>query len=234
MPRFVDIDPITLNLDPAAAADAVGESTAGALPVDIFGYPAALPELCSLAESKGLGVLEDACEAPGAVDGDGVKLGARGHLATFAFYANKQLTTGEGGMIVPRSADEAAVLRSARNQGRAIDMDWLDHDRLGFNYRMTDVQAALGIAQVEKADELLAARSCVAAGYTERLSAIGGAPAGDGDLEVSSFPAPTVAPSGAAGSSTRCACRRATTARPWSPISPSAASNPRLICRAST
>ena len=122
-----------------------------------------MPELCSLADKKGLGVLEDACEAPGAVDADGVKLGARGHLTTFAFYANKQLTTGEGGMIVPRSADEAAELRSARNQGRAIDMDWLDHDRLGFNYRMTDFQAALGIAQVEKADELLAARSRVAA-----------------------------------------------------------------------
>ena len=182
-PVFCDIDPVTLNLDYNAAADAVGENTAGFLPVDIFGYPAALPELCALADENGLGVLEDACEAPGAVDGDGVKLGARGHLATFAFYANKQLTTGEGGMIVPRSADEAAELRSARNQGRAIDMDWLDHDRLGFNYRMTDFQAALGIAQVEKADELLAARSRVAAAYGERLSAIGGAPAGDGDPE---------------------------------------------------
>ena len=182
-PRFVDIDPVTLNLDPEAASAAVRESTAGVLPVDIFGYPAALPELCSLAESNGLGVLEDSCEALGAVDADGVKLGARGHIATFAFYANKQLTTGEGGMIVPRTSDEAAELRSARNQGRAIDMDWLDHDRLGFNYRMTDVQAALGIAQVEKADELLAARSRVAGAYTERLSAIGGAPAGEGDAD---------------------------------------------------
>ena len=180
-PRFVDIDPVTLNLDPAAAADAVGKSTAGILPVDIFGYPAALPELCSLAEDKGLGVLEDACEAPGAVDADGIKAGARGHLATFAFYANKQLTTGEGGLIIPRTSDEAAELRSARNQGRAIDMDWLDHDRLGFNYRMTDFQAALGIAQVEKAGDLLGARSRVAAAYTERLGVIGGAPAGDGN-----------------------------------------------------
>ncbi len=180
-PRFVDVDPVTLNLDPDATASAVGESTAGILPVDIFGYPAALPELCAIADSKGLGVLEDACEAPGALDSEGVKLGARGHLATFAFYANKQLTTGEGGLIVPRSAGEAAELRSARNQGRAIDMDWLDHDRLGFNYRMTDFQAALGVAQVERADDLLAARSRVAAGYTERLSAIGGSPAGEGD-----------------------------------------------------
>jgi perosamine synthetase len=180
-PRFVDIDPVTLNLDPKAAADAVGESTSGILPVDIFGYPAALPELCSLADDKGLGVLEDACEAPGAVDADGVTLGARGHLATFAFYANKQLTTGEGGLIVPRNSDDAAELRSARNQGRAIDLDWLDHDRLGFNYRMTDFQAALGIAQVEKADDLLGARSRVAAAYSERLGAIGGAAAGDGN-----------------------------------------------------
>jgi perosamine synthetase len=180
-PVFCDIDPVTLNLDSEAAAAAVGESTAGILPVDIFGYPAALPELCALAEDKGLGVLEDACEAPGAVDGDGVKLGARGHLATFAFYANKQLTTGEGGMIVPRSSDEAAELRSARNQGRAIDMDWLDHDRMGFNYRMTDFQAALGVAQVEKADELLASRARVAASYAERLAEHAGAPAGEGD-----------------------------------------------------
>ena len=182
-PVFCDIDPVTLNLDYNAAVDAVGENTAGFLPVDIFGYPAALPELCSLAEENGLGVLEDACEAPGAVDGDGVKLGARGHLTTFAFYANKQLTTGEGGMIVPRSADEAAELRSARNQGRAIDMDWLDHDRLGFNYRMTDIQAALGIAQIEKADELLAARARVAAAYAERLGEMGGASAGEGDAD---------------------------------------------------
>jgi perosamine synthetase len=180
-PRFTDIDPVTLNLDPGAASEAVGESTAGILPVDIFGYPAALPELCSLAEENGLGILEDACEAPGAVDAEGVTLGARGHLATFAFYANKQLTTGEGGMIVPRSGDEAGELRSVRNQGRALDMEWLDHDRLGFNYRMTDIQAALGIAQLERADELLASRSRVADAYNERLGEMGGAPAGEGD-----------------------------------------------------
>ena len=188
VPRFADIDPVTLNLDPTAAADAVGEKTVGILPVDIFGYPAALPELCALAGEKGLSVLEDACEAPGAVDGDGTKLGARGHLATFAFYANKQLTTGEGGMIGPRTAGEAAELRSARNQGRAIDMDWLDHDRLGFNYRMTDFQAALGVAQVEKADQLLASRSRVAAAYGERLGAIGGAPAGEGNPDALVLP----------------------------------------------
>ena len=100
-PVFCDVDPETLNLDPAAAAAAVGERTAGLLPVHIFGYPAAMPELEELAARHGLGILEDACEALGAVDSEGRMVGARGNLATFAFYANKQMTTGEGGMIVP-------------------------------------------------------------------------------------------------------------------------------------
>ncbi|HVY97188.1 MAG TPA: DegT/DnrJ/EryC1/StrS family aminotransferase [Solirubrobacterales bacterium] len=173
-PVFCDVDPVSLDLDPAAAAAAVGERTAGILPVHIFGYPAAMPELEKLAADRGLGVLEDACEALGAVDSEGRRVGARGNLATFAFYANKQMTTGEGGMIVPRDAEEAARLRSERNQGRAVDMGWLDHDRLGFNYRLSDVAAAIGLAQVEKLDELLAARERVAALYAERLGAIEG------------------------------------------------------------
>jgi perosamine synthetase len=182
-PVFADIDPVTLNIDPEAARAAVGERTTGVLPVDIFGYPAALPELSVLAGEHGLGLLEDACEALGAVDADGVRVGARGSLATFAFYANKQLTTGEGGMIVPRDADDAAVLRSERNQGRAIDMDWLDHDRLGFNYRLSELQAALGVGQVERADDLLAERSRVAGLYAEALGEMGGRPAGEGPDE---------------------------------------------------
>jgi dTDP-4-amino-4,6-dideoxygalactose transaminase len=173
-PVFVDVEETTLNLDPGAAAAAVGERTVGLLPVHIFGYPAAMPELAALAARHGLGVLEDACEALGAVDAEGRKVGSRGNLATFAFYANKQMTTGEGGMIVPRDADEAARLRSERNQGRAVDMGWLDHDRLGFNYRLSDVAAALGVAQVEKLDELLARRAAVARLYEERLSGIEG------------------------------------------------------------
>jgi perosamine synthetase len=147
-PVFVDVEEETLDLDPAAAADAVGERTTGLLPVHIFGYPAAMPELEALAQKHGLGILEDACEALGAVDSEGRSVGARGNLATFAFYANKQMTTGEGGMIVPRDPDEAARLRSERNQGRAVDMGWLDHDRLGYNYRLSDLAAALGVAQV--------------------------------------------------------------------------------------
>jgi perosamine synthetase len=173
-PVFVDVEEETLDLDPAAAADAVGERTVGLLPVHIFGYPAAMPELEALAGRHGLGILEDACEALGAVDSEGRKVGARGSLATFAFYANKQMTTGEGGMIVPRDPDEAARLRSERNQGRAVDMGWLDHDRLGFNYRLSDLAAALGVAQVEKLDSLLERRAAVARMYEERLSRLEG------------------------------------------------------------
>ena len=161
-PVFVDVEPETLDLDPAAAAAAVGERTAGLLPVHIFGYPAAMPELEALAAKHGLGILEDACEAIGAVDSEGRGVGTRGNLATFAFYANKQMTTGEGGMIVPRDPDEAARLRTERNQGRAVDMGWLDHDRLGFNYRLSDLAAALGVAQVEQLDSLLERRAAVA------------------------------------------------------------------------
>jgi len=173
-PVFVDVEEETLDIDPAAAAEAVGEKTVGLLPVHIFGYPAAMPELEALAERHGLGVLEDACEALGAVDSEGRRVGARGNLATFAFYANKQMTTGEGGMIVPRDAAEAARLRSERNQGRAVDMGWLDHDRLGFNYRLSDLAAALGVAQIEKLDSLLERRAAVARMYEERLAGIEG------------------------------------------------------------
>lgn len=180
-PVFCDIDPGSLNIDPSAAAAAITDRTAGILPVHIFGYPAALRVLSELALEHGLGILEDSCQALGAIDSEGTKVGASGNLATFAFYANKQMTTGEGGVIVPRSSDEAAALRSARNQGRAIDMDWLDHDRLGFNYRMTDVQAAIGVAQVERLDELLAKRAAVAALYGQALAERGASPAGSGD-----------------------------------------------------
>jgi perosamine synthetase len=173
-PVFVDVEEETLDLDPAAAAEAVGEKTAGLLPVHIFGFPAAMAELEALAARHGLGILEDACEALGAVDSEGRNVGARGNLATFAFYANKQMTTGEGGMIVPRDGHEAARLRSERNQGRAVDMGWLDHDRLGFNYRLSDLAAALGVAQVEKLDSLLGRRAAVARMYEERLGGIEG------------------------------------------------------------
>ena len=183
-PRFCDIDPVTLNIDPDAAADAVGERTAGLLPIDILGYPARLGELAELAERQRLGVLEDACEALGAADAAGRPIGTAGHPATFAFYANKQLTTGEGGMVVSGDRAMAALARSERNQGRATDMAWVDHERLGFNYRLTELQAALGVAQLERHDDLLAARAAAAAMYGERLAELDyGAPAGEGDAD---------------------------------------------------
>jgi perosamine synthetase len=142
--------------------------------VHIFGYPADMEALGRLAAARGLGLLEDACEALGAVDAEGVKVGARGNPAAFAFYANKQLTTGEGGMLATGDAGVRAQVRSERNQGRGEDMDWLGHDRLGFNYRLSDVAAAIGVAQLERVDKLLAARDRVAAMYAERLGAIEG------------------------------------------------------------
>jgi perosamine synthetase len=169
-PVFADVDPVTFNLDPAAAAAAVTDRTAAVLPVHVFGYPADLGAF----EALGRPVVEDACEALGAIDGDGVPVGARGNPAVFAFYANKQMTTGEGGMVV--TADPALKERvdSERNQGRAPDMEWLDHDRLGFNYRLSELACALGLAQLERLEELLAGRARVAERYREALAGIEG------------------------------------------------------------
>ena len=167
-PVFADIDPRTLNLDPQAAAAAITSRTTALLPVHIFGYPADLPAF----ERMGLPIVEDACEALGARHADGVPVGARGHAASFGFYANKQLTTGEGGMVLTSDPAVKARIDSERNQGRAPDMGWLDHDRLGFNYRMTDLQAAVGIAQVQRLPGMLADRRTVAGWYREALTPI--------------------------------------------------------------
>ncbi len=169
-PVFVDIDPRTLTIDPAAAAAAVTSRTAALLPVHIFGWPADIAAL----ERLGLPIVEDACEALGAVHADGVSVGARGHPAVFAFYANKQLTTGEGGMVTLGREDHKQRIDSERNQGRAANMDWLDHDRLGFNYRLTELACAIGLAQLDRLDGMLAARAAVAASYGEALAGIEG------------------------------------------------------------
>ena len=169
-PVFADIDPRTLNLDPAAAAAAVTPRTTAILPVHIFGFPADLPAL----EALGLPIVEDACEALGAVHADGVAVGARGNPAAFGFYANKQLTTGEGGMVTTGDAALKARIDSERNQGRAPDMGWLDHDRLGFNYRLSDIASAIGLAQLDRLDGMLASRSRVAGCYREALAGIEG------------------------------------------------------------
>jgi perosamine synthetase len=167
-PVFADIDPVTLNLDPQAASAAVSDRTTAMMPVHIFGYPADLAAF----EALRLPIVEDACEALGAVDADGIPIGGRGHPAVFAFYANKQLTTGEGGMVTVADAALKEGIDSERNQGRSPNMDWLDHDRLGFNYRLSDVACALGLAQLEHLDERLADRARVAALYGEVLAGI--------------------------------------------------------------
>jgi perosamine synthetase len=169
-PVFADIDPVTLNLDPDAAAAAVTSRTSAILPVHIFGYPADIPAF----ERLGPPIVEDACEALGAVQADGVAVGGRGHPAVFGFYANKQLTTGEGGMVTLGDAAMKERIDSERNQGRAPDMGWLDHDRLGFNYRLSDLACAIGLAQLERLDGLLAARARVAARYGDALAGIDG------------------------------------------------------------
>jgi perosamine synthetase len=173
-PVFCDVDPVTLTLDPKAAEAAVAKRTAGILPVHVFGYPADLPALVGIASQRNLQILEDACQALGAVDRMGRRVGTAGNVTTFAFYANKQMTTGEGGILVTPDEDVAERVRSERNQGRVPDMGRVEHDRLGFNYRLTDVAAAIGVAQLERVDSILEARARVAGWYAERLAGIEG------------------------------------------------------------
>jgi perosamine synthetase len=153
--------------------------------VHIFGYPADMPALERLAGERGLWIVEDACEALGAEHGDGTAVGARGNPSVFAFYPNKQMTTGEGGMVTTDDPGRAAELRSLSNQGRSDTGDWLEHDRLGFNYRMDELSAAVGVGQMERLDEILAARAAVARTYDELLAGMDGvttpAPGLEGD-----------------------------------------------------
>jgi perosamine synthetase len=180
-PVFCDIDPVTLNIDPAAATAAVAERTAGILPIHMFGWPAAMSELEELAQRHGLGILEDGCEAIGALDGDGRRVGSRGNAAAFAFYPNKQMTTGEGGMLVPTGPEQAARYRSERNQGRSADMAVVDHERLGYNYRLSELACALGLGQLDRIEELLTTRADVAVAYEERLTALAEEHGGGGE-----------------------------------------------------
>ena len=157
-PVFADIDRRTLNLDPAAVEAAVTERTKAIVAVDIYGYPCELDELRAIADRHGLALIDDSCEALGA-EYRGAPLGSHGTSGVFAFYPNKQLTTGEGGMVVTHSEEEWHLIRSLRNQGRPEPGGWLEHVRLGFNYRLSDIAAALGIGQLERLDEILARRS---------------------------------------------------------------------------
>ena len=168
-PVFADIDPHTYNLDPAAVEAAITPRTKALVAVDIFGYPAEYDELIALCEQHGIFLVEDSCEALGATY-KGKPLGSHGHPAVWAFYPNKQMTTGEGGAVTTASAEQHELLVSLRNQGRLETSSWLQHGRLGFNYRLDDISAALGIGQLEKLDRILAARREVAARYGELLA----------------------------------------------------------------
>ncbi len=173
VPVFADVDPQTLNLDPGAVEAAITERTKGIVVVDMFGYPCELDELRAIAERHGLWLIDDSCEALGA-EYKGAPIGSHGVSGAFGFYPNKQITTGEGGIVTTHSEEERDLLVSLRNQGRSYDSRWFHHVRLGFNYRITDIQAALGIGQLEKLDRLLELRSAAASRYTELLAGVDG------------------------------------------------------------
>jgi perosamine synthetase len=167
-PVFADIDPHTYNLDAAAAEAAITPRTKALVAVDIFGYPAEYDALIPLCEKHGIALIEDACEALGATY-KGRRLGSHGHPAVWAFYPNKQMTTGEGGAVTTANAEQHELLVSLRNQGRLETSSWLQHGRLGYNYRLDDLSAALGIGQLEKLERILDSRGEVAHRYGELL-----------------------------------------------------------------
>jgi perosamine synthetase len=187
VPVFVDIDPRTGNIDPELVADAAkniekylprksaiaNRKLKAILPVDVFGQPADMDPINAVAKEHGLTVIEDSCEALGA-EYKARQAGTLGDYGVFAFYPNKQITTGEGGMIVTDDNEAADLMRSLRNQGRAVGDTWLQHTRLGYNYRLDEMSAALGTVQMRRLDELLAKREQVAAWYEARLGEIPG------------------------------------------------------------
>jgi perosamine synthetase len=172
-PVFADIDRRTLNLDPATVEDAITPRTRAIVAVDIFGYPCELDPLRELAERHGLAFIEDACEALGA-EYRGRPVGSFPHPAVFAFYPNKQVTTGEGGAVAVHSEEHWRLLKSLSNQGRADSGGWLEHARFGYNYRLSDVAAAVGLGQLGRLDEILALRDEVAARYARLLAGVEG------------------------------------------------------------
>ncbi len=170
-PVFVDVEPDTYNLDPADVARKVTPRTKAIMAVDVFGHPAEWDALTRLAEQYHLRVIDDSCEALGAAY-QGRKLGSFGDAAAFAFYPNKQMTVGEGGIIVTDDDEIARLCRSLRNQGRPEMGAWLEHERLGYNYRLDEMSAALGVSQFKRLETFLVKREKVAQMYTERLQAL--------------------------------------------------------------
>jgi dTDP-4-amino-4,6-dideoxygalactose transaminase len=187
VPVFVDVDERTGNIDVDQVADAVRQierylprklehargTLKALLPVDVFGQPAALDRLTALAREQGLRVIEDSCEALGATY-QGRQAGTFGDYGVFAFYPNKQMTTGEGGLIITNDGAAADFMRALRNQGRAPGDTWLSHTYLGYNYRLDEMSAALGCAQLQRLEAMLAKREQVAAWYSARLAELPG------------------------------------------------------------
>ncbi|MBM3315221.1 DegT/DnrJ/EryC1/StrS family aminotransferase [candidate division WOR-3 bacterium] len=173
-PVFADVDPKTLNLDPARVAERVTSRTRAIVGVDVFGRPADWPGLRRVAHAHHLNLIEDSCEALGS-SLQGRMCGSFGDAAVFAFYPNKQITTGEGGMVVTSRRDLADSCRSMANQGRRAEAGtWLEHVRLGYNYRLSELQAALGVVQMKRLPGLLARRQRVASWYAAELSHLSG------------------------------------------------------------
>lgn len=180
-PVFVDIDPETLNIDHEKIQAAIAEKTRAILPVVIFGNPMGLDKVCEIAAKHDLAVIEDSCEGLGSVL-NGRKVGTFGTVSLFAFYPNKQITTGEGGMILTDDEAIADMCVSLRNQGRSKDGGWLGHERLGYNYRLSDINCALGIVQLSRLGEFVEKRQQVARVYQQLLT-------GDDRLIVPQAPA---------------------------------------------
>ncbi|HEY6769754.1 MAG TPA: DegT/DnrJ/EryC1/StrS family aminotransferase [Candidatus Sulfotelmatobacter sp.] len=167
-PVFVDIDPVTLNMDPEQIENAVTSKTRAVVCVHTFGYPANMDALLSIAKHHGLLIIEDACEALGS-EFRGKKIGTLGDAGVFAFYPNKQITTGEGGMVVTRDYRLASKIRALRNQGRYPTDEWFQYIELGFNYRLSEIQCALGLAQMKRIETILTTRATIASTYHQLL-----------------------------------------------------------------
>ncbi len=172
-PVFVDIDEETLNIDINKIEEKITDRTKVILPVDVFGHPNNMTEIMKLAKKYNLKVIEDSCEAIGS-EYKGIKSGTLADAGVFAFYPNKQITTGEGGMIITNNDNIAELCRSMRSQGRATTGLWLYHERLGYNYRMSEINAAVGIIQMERLKEIIAKRDKIAQIYNEKLKDIKG------------------------------------------------------------
>jgi perosamine synthetase len=180
-PVFVDINPDTLNIDPAQIEKAITPRTRAIIPVEVFGSPAGFDAVCQIARKHNLLVIEDSCEGLGS-QLDGKKVGTFGDMSVFAFYPNKQMTTGEGGMILTDNKEWADLCVSMRSQGRSTGGGWLAHERLGYNYRLSDINCALGIVQLSRIEEFVEKRRAVAKMYRQLLE-------GDDRIIVPSEPA---------------------------------------------